>query len=71
MWLAPYTPGSLHEIVVSLDAIQQQSFNPISGIRVWNYNKRGKFGDEVLRGIRLVKVYVNNEVLGLWVSGVS
>ena len=68
MWLAPYTPGSLHEVEITVDDTHQSSARNICGFRVWNYNKYSKYGDDVLKGIRLIKVYVNQTCIGLWVS---
>jgi hypothetical protein len=34
VWLAPFTPGALHTVTVTLDGAAT-----LGALRVWNYNK--------------------------------
>lgn len=44
MWLAPFTPGALHTVTVTLDAPAT-----LGALRIWNYS-RSRVG--ALRGAR-------------------
>lgn len=63
MWLIPYTAGSEHNLYISFDMNIA-----LTGFRVWNYNKGisdgGAWGEEVLRGVRWVSVYSDDNFVG-------
>lgn len=66
MWLAPFTPGSRHEIEIILDEPTL-----LAGFRVWNYNKGSTASnsicnEEVLKGVRGVRIFVDSQLLGKW-----
>lgn len=63
MWLAPYTCGSQHEVGLTLDKNL-----PLAGARIWNYNKRCPAGEEALKGARSIKIFLDDKLLGVWVS---
>lgn len=48
MWLAPFTPGALHTVTVTLDAAAT-----LGALRIWNYSK-SRVG--ALRGARCAAV---------------
>lgn len=62
MWLAPYTHGSRHEVELTLDTKRT-----LAGMRVWNYNRYCSDGEEVLRGVRAIKIFLDEKLLGFWV----
>ncbi|PRW59281.1 hypothetical protein C2E21_2538 [Chlorella sorokiniana] len=55
MWLAPFTPGALHTVTVTLDAAAT-----LGALRIWNYSK-SRVG--ALRGARLVEVALDGAVI--------
>lgn len=63
MWLAPYTRGSQHEVALTLDKKV-----PLAGARIWNYNKHCPVGEEALKGARGIKIFLDDKLLGFWVS---
>eukprot|EP00118_Oscarella_pearsei_P020109 m.216669 g.216669 ORF g.216669 m.216669 type:complete len:1550 (+) comp39873_c0_seq26:136-4785(+) len=55
MWLAPFTEGSDHLLTIDLGAV-----TPISGMRVWNYNKSP---EDVYRGAQTVVVTLDDQLV--------
>lgn len=68
MWLAPFTPGTLHTVTVTLDVLAT-----LGALRIWNYSK-SRVG--ALRGARCAAVlatHVRDWCLGVtcWQAGLQ
>jgi len=57
MWLVPFNPGQPHLLWIDL-----QSPTPITGLRLWNYNKNL---EDTCRGVRSLEVHIDNQPAGV------
>ncbi|XP_050422465.1 katanin-interacting protein-like [Adelges cooleyi] len=55
LWLAPFTPGAHHHVILEFDGIQT-----VAMIRIWNYNKSRIHS---YRGAKNVKIYLNSQLI--------
>lgn len=63
MWLIPFSKGSCHRITIDL-----QGESEIGGLRIWNYNKSP---EDVLRGARVITVWLDNKSVGSFVARIA
>jgi hypothetical protein len=62
MWLAPFTKGSKSQFI-ELNLTEAKN---LIGIKIWNYNQSGDFGEEIYRGVRLTNIYLDDICIGKW-----